>query len=258
MLVDGYAEPIYNNFYHRISDRFLRGCQTAALTGKTTTTREVDDILADCYGLPERKPAHADPVCSLGRSLLSQNTSDRNSDRAFASLAAAFPAGKGKIDWHLMASAPRERIARAIRSGGLAGQKSERIQQALQWIRSAYGAFTLQPVCGMEPDDAIALLTRHKGVGVKTAAVVLAFSCGMDLFPVDTHVHRVCRRLGLVGEKDSADRTFWQMRHRVPEGRGVPLHMNMIRLGREICRPANPRCTACPLGSRCNWAAENR
>jgi endonuclease-3 len=229
---------------------------TAALSETARKTRKIDQILEEVYGRAGPADDHTDPLVSLVRTILSQNTSDQNAGRAFAALEKRFPAAspKGGIDWEAVASAPTEAVADAIRSGGLANQKSERIQGILDWIRSEYGDYTLWPVCRMAPEAALALLTRQKGIGVKTAAVVLAFSCGMDLFPVDTHVHRVCRRLGLVGEKASAEKTFQIMQDRVDEGRSFALHIHMIRLGREVCRPRNPRCRECPLNGVCDYA----
>ncbi len=224
------------------------------MKNKRQKVQRINDRLEQFYGVPGMKAAHADPMRSLVLTILSQNTSDANSFKAFADMEREYPAPEGGIDWDRVANAPADQLARVIRTGGLANQKSERIQNILRWIQREYGAYRLDALADMDPDAAIALFTRHKGIGIKTIAVVLAFSSGADIFPVDTHVHRVCRRLGLVDEKSSAEKTFYAMRPLIPEGKGIPLHMNFIRLGREICRARGPACAECPLSGLCDFA----
>lgn len=188
----------------------------------------------------------------LVATILSQNTSDRNSHRAYTNLRKEFPT------WRGMAEAPVRRVKSAIRVGGMANQKAPRIQQALRSIREAYGSYSLSRLREKSDDDVIAALTSLNGVGVKTAACVLLFSMGRDIFPVDTHVHRICGRLGLVSRCPTPEKTFEAMRKLVPPGRGYSLHTNMIRFGRRICRSASPACNRCPLYDLCTFKGKKR
>lgn len=192
-----------------------------------------------------------DPLDSLIKTILSQNTNDRNRDRAYDQLRKQFPT------WDKMIHAKTEIIANAIRVGGLANQKSIRIKAILSWLRKKYGELTLTSICDMNFDQALETFGHLKGIGVKTLAVVLMFSCGKDVFPVDTHVHRVCRRLGLVPMNVTAEKTFYLMRNHVPKGKSYPLHLNMITLGREVCHPRNPECNECPVLKACPFG-QNR
>jgi len=176
--------------------------------------------------------------------VLSQHTSDVNAGRAFDSLRTAFPS------WEDVVRAPTRVVADAIRSGGLADTKAPRIQAILREVAER-GAFDLSFLAGLSDDEARAELMSLPGVGPKTAAVVLSFSLGRDAMPVDTHVHRVTRRLGLVPQKASAERADRILHDLVPEGLRTPLHVALIRLGREICKAPTPRCAICPLKDIC-------
>lgn len=226
------------------------------MTGLAETTRWVADRLVEETGVPKRSEPRRDLLGQLVRTILSQNTTDVNSRRAFEALAERFSDGRDGIDWTAVAGADRVVLERTIRIAGLAGQKATWIRGALAWARERHGAYTLGDICEADPDDALDRLTEIKGVGVKTAAILLCFSCGADLFAVDTHVNRVCRRLGLVDASASAEKTFREMRDRVPEGRAYELHRNMVRFGRERCRARKPRCPDCPLRSRCRYFRE--
>lgn len=222
-------------------------------------TARVERLLAAEFGAPEPHPMHRlKPLAQLILALLSQNTTDKNCEAAYESLKAAFPASKtdDDIDWKAVTEAPTEKVAAAIRVGGLGNQKSERIQSLLNWVYEEYGEYAIDFICQMEPDKAIERFTTQKGVGVKTVCIVLCFRCGLDVFPVDTHVHRVCNRLGLVdahGVK-TPEKTFYAMRPMVPAGTAYTFHMNVIRLGRTICKARKPDCPACPLNAECDYA----
>ncbi len=181
----------------------------------------------------------------LVATMLSQNTSDRNSNRAYRELRRRFPG------WQSVANAGLPALRAAIRVGGMANQKAPRIRGALRIIREQYGRYSLAALRRMPDEEAIDRLTALEGVGVKTAACVLLFSLGRDVFPVDTHVHRVCHRLGLVPPCPTPEKTFAAMRDLVPPGKAYSLHTNMIRFGRRICRSASPRCDRCPLFHEC-------
>ncbi len=209
--------------------------------------RTVLNRLRKRYGelLPPRR---SDPFEELVLTVLSQHTSDVNAERAFEGLRSAFPT------WEDVVRAPTRAVADAIRSGGLADTKAPRIQAILREVADRRGAFDLSFLAGLSDDEARAELISLPGVGPKTAAVVLSFSLGRDALPVDTHVHRVTTRLGLVPPKASADRADRILHELVPEGLRTPLHVALIRLGREICKAPTPRCAICPLDDICPTA----
>lgn len=193
-------------------------------------------------------PRRSDPLEELILTVLSQHTSDVNAERAFEGLRAAFPT------WDAVGRAPTRSVADAIRSGGLADTKAPRIQAILREVEARRGAFDLSSLAELSDDEAREELVSLPGVGPKTAAVVLSFSLGRDAMPVDTHVHRVTRRLGLVPPKTSAERADRLLHELVPEGLRTPLHVALIRLGREICKAPTPRCRICPLKDICPTA----
>ena len=193
-------------------------------------------------------PRRTDPLEELILTVLSQHTSDVNAERAFEALRAAFPS------WEAVVRAPTRAVADAIRSGGLADTKAPRIQEILREVEERRGAFDLSYLAELSDEDARAELVSLPGVGPKTAAVVLSFALGRDAMPVDTHVHRVTRRLGLVPPTTSAERADRILHELVPEGLRTPLHVALIRLGREICKAPTPRCGICPLKDICPTA----
>ena len=194
-------------------------------------------------------PRRVDPVDELVLTVLSQHTSDLNAERAFADLRSAFPGG-----WGSVVDAPTTEVADAIRSGGLANSKAPRIQAILVEIREREGGFDLSRLGGMDDDEARTYLMSLPGIGPKTAAVVLSFALGRDAIPVDTHVHRVTKRLGLIPPTSSAERADRILHDLVPDGLRTPLHVAFIRLGREICKAPTPRCAQCPLRRVCPTA----
>ncbi len=199
------------------------------------------------FGVPEWDGPEP-PLDALVRTVLSQSTSDVNSGRAFEALKAAFPI------WDAAFAAGPGAIEAAIRSGGLARQKSRRIHKLLGWVRERFGAFDLSAVHKMPTDEVFETLLPLEGVGVKTIAVMLLFACGRDCFAVDTHVHRIVRRVGLVPATASAERTFHLMAPLVPKGKALSFHLNLLALGRTLCRPTAPRCAVCPLRRLCDYA----
>ena len=209
--------------------------------------RAIHDRLAKRFG-PLDPPRATDPLVELVLTVLSQHTSDLNAERAFGDLRAAFPT------WDDVVDAPAPAVADAIRSGGLANTKAPRIQTILREVRDREGAFTLERLRSMPDAEARDYLTSLPGIGPKTAAVVLSFALGRDALPVDTHVHRTTRRLGIVPPTASAERADRLLHDLVPEGLRTPLHVGLIRLGREICKAPVPRCRACPLRDLCPTA----
>jgi endonuclease III len=193
-------------------------------------------------------PRAADPLDELVLTVLSQHTSDINAERAFAALRAAYPTWQAVID-----AAPAD-VADAIRSGGLANTKAPRIQAILREVREREGRLSLEGLRSMGDAEARAYLTSLPGIGPKTAAVVLSFALGRDALPVDTHVHRVTKRLGIIPPTASAERADRLLHDLVPEGLRTPLHVAFIRLGRELCKAPTPRCAQCPLRDLCPTA----
>lgn len=212
---------------------------------------KVTKILEENFGIPKRKDI-SDPLSSLILTILSQSTNDRNRDTAYKRLREKFPT------WESVMNGDVSEIAEAIRPGGLANQKSQRIKDILSWIHQEYGKLNLDFLCEMKPEEILDTFTRLKGVGVKTISVVMMFSCGIDIFPVDTHVHRICRRLGLVPERASAEKTFWEMQPLVPKGKSYSLHMNLLKLGRTICLARKPKCEKCPVQGECDFFADGK
>jgi len=198
------------------------------------------------FGIPAWK-GKTDPLSNLIRTILSQNTNDRNRDVAYDALKEQYPT------WEQVMHASQGEIADTIRSAGLSNQKSDRIIKILKWINSNYGSLNLDFICDMDSQDATNTFIQLKGIGIKTITVVLMFSCGKDVFPVDTHVHRICRRLDLVPENYSAEKTHWAMQDFVPKGKSYSLHMNLLKLGRTICKARKPACPDCPLNDICDY-----
>ncbi|HXY71539.1 MAG TPA: endonuclease III [Actinomycetota bacterium] len=212
------------------------------------TVREIRRRLARAFG-PLDPPRTWDPIEELVLTVLSQNTSDANSGRAFEELRRRWPA------WEALAAASPEEVADAIRSGGLANIKAPRILAILDEIAARQeGRIDLSWMRHASDEEVRDYLVSLPGVGPKTAACVLAFSLGRPALPVDTHVHRVAHRLGFFGDRVDAARAHDVMEELVPPALRVDLHVGMIRLGREICRAGRPRCEECPLNDLCPTA----
>jgi len=184
--------------------------------------------------------------------VLSQHTSDTNSERAFAQLKASFSS------WERVAAAPVGQVADAIRCGGIADQKARRIQQILAAISEREGRIDLGRLHDLDDAAAQAYLESLPGVGPKTAACVLTFAMGRAAFPVDTHVHRVATRLGWLPAKTAADRAHRLLGPMVPADIRYDLHVAMIGHGRAVCRAQRPRCGACVLNDLCAYGTAER
>lgn len=209
--------------------------------------RRIRDRLREMYGRPLNVP-HRQPVDELVRTILSQATSDANRDRAFSSLTDRFP------DWATVRDAPEEEVEEAIRPGGLSRQKAPRIQEALRAIGPELDLSWLETA---ERDEAIDFLTGLPGVGRKTAACVQVFTWNHPEIPVDVHVHRVGGRLGLFRPNASFEEAHDEMLRLVDPEDAYEFHMNLIRLGRELCRPT-PRCRECDLRRMCPLGRQAR
>ncbi|TLN00859.1 endonuclease III [bacterium] len=207
---------------------------------------EVHRRLLAFYGTPEwRSPLPA--LDELVSTILSQNTNDRNRDLAYNSLRAALPT------WEQVRDAEPARVVDAIRIAGLANQKGPRIQAVLRQITAERGALDLSFLASLPTSEAMAWLTRFNGVGPKTASIVLVFALGKPAFPVDTHIYRVTGRIGLRPEKMSVEDAHGYLAAQFPPAEYGPAHLNIIRLGREICHARKPDCPACPLRDVCDY-----
>ena len=213
--------------------------------------RKVAMALEGRYGVPHTGSLD-DPLEVLIRTILSQNTNDRNRDLAYEELRRRFPR------WEDIAEADQEEIAEAIKVGGLARQKSARVKQVLQWVKGQWGSMTLVPLCDMETAEAMETLLSLKGVGPKTANCVLAFGCGRDVFPVDTHILRITKRLGLIPSEATAEKAHGLLAQVIPDGTAIPLHLNLIRYGRETCKARQPHCGRCLFPHLCTLPLEER
>ncbi|TFH37570.1 MAG: endonuclease III [Anaerolineales bacterium] len=185
----------------------------------------------------------------LVSTILSQNTNDVNRDRAFDGLRSVYPT------WEQVRDAPQEDVIEAIRTAGLANQKGPRIQNVLRAISDEVGSLDLTFLADMPTHEVREWLLRFKGVGPKTAAIVLLFSLDKPAFPVDTHIYRVTGRLELRPEKMSADQAHEYLEGLFPPDSYYDLHLNIIRLGRQICHARKPACQDCILNDLCPYFA---
>lgn len=208
--------------------------------------RRIYEELAACYGEPLwRNPLP--PLDELVSTILSQNTNDLNRDRAFQALRQRYPT------WEAVREADAADVIAAIRSAGLANQKGPRIQAVLREITEQHGELSLDFLNGLTIDEAHRRLVQFHGVGPKTAAIVLLFSLGKPAFPVDTHIYRVTGRLGLRPPQMSVEDAHRHLEGLFSPEAYYPVHLNLIRLGREICRARRPNCPICPLKQHCDY-----
>jgi endonuclease-3 len=221
--------------------------QNRSLAEKIT---KINNLLIREFGIPEKNKITPDPVDLLIATILSQNTNDRNSYRAFKNLKDNFK------DWEELEKLPASRIEKYIKVAGLGKQKSNAIKGFLKQLKKEKGEISLNYLNKKSSSEVIKDLTGYNGIGVKTASCVLLFSMGRNICPVDTHVHRTANRIGLVNTK-TPDRTFLILNENLPEGVAHQFHTNLIRLGREICRPARPSCSICPLINKCEYPDKN-
>jgi len=206
----------------------------------------IPELLLQEYGPRPWQPGH-DPLATLVSTILSQNTNDLNRDRAFEQMRKRFPT------WEEVRDADPAELVEAIRPAGLANQKGPRIQNALRIITEQQGELSPDFLADMETEEARKWLTSIKGVGPKTAAIVLCFALGKPAFPVDTHVHRVTRRLGLIGPKTTRERAHTVLEELLPVEIYYPFHINLIAHGRQVCKSQQPRCEVCVLQEHCDY-----
>ena len=209
----------------------------------------VQERLDSIYGPIEWRPRMI-AIDELIFTVLTQNTSDLNAERAYDSLRKVLPT------WGQVIEAETAKVAEAIKHGGLSNQKAPRIQQILVEILKRLGHFDLEFLADRPLEEARDWFTSLPGVGPKTAAVVMAFSLKMPAFPVDTHIHRVSKRLGLITENTTADQAHSIMEDLIPENERYDMHVLLITHGRQICKARIPQCPRCPLAQECPVSTE--
>ncbi|NLE77838.1 MAG: endonuclease III [Chloroflexi bacterium] len=208
---------------------------------------EIHHRLTSVYGEPTTRPF--DPVDTLVNTIISQNTNDVLRDRAYERLRLRFPT------WEQVRDAPVGAIAEAIQVAGLGGQKAAHIKATLQRIQQERGALDLEFLRTLPVVEARRWLTSFNGIGPKTAAIVLLFALGMPAFPVDTHVHRVTKRLGLIPPAATREKAHDLLEALMPPETYYAFHLNIIAHGREVCAARRPRCQVCVLPDLCAWYA---
>jgi len=208
--------------------------------------RYIIQNLERAYGVPENS-RRSDPLDMLIQIILSQATSDINSHRTFAVLKRRFP------DWDTVLRARESTIAATIQSGGLANQKAAVIKSLLRQIKQDRGTLDLKFLHTLAPEAAVEYLSQFRGIGPKTIACTLLFACRAEVFPLDTHIFRILRRVGLIPLKCSDRRAHDLMNTIVPAGKFYSFHVNLIRHGRALCRPRDPVCERCPIVEYCDY-----
>ncbi len=207
--------------------------------------------LLEAFGEPTwRNPLPA--LDELVSTILSQNTNDTNRDRAFNALRAKFPT------WEQVRDAKEADVIDAIRPAGLANQKGPRIQQVLRGITAERSSLDLNFLAGLPVEEARAWLTKFNGVGPKTTAIVLCFSLNKPAFPVDTHIYRVTGRIGLRPEKMTVEQAHPHLEKVFPPETYYTAHLNLIRLGREVCQARKPNCPDCPIRKLCDYKPKTK
>ena len=204
--------------------------------------------LAAAFGLPAWDNP-TPPLDELVNTILSQNTNDRNRDLAYNNLRACF------ATWEMVRDADAMTVMETIRPAGLANQKGPRIQTVLRQITAERGSLNLNFLYDLPAEEAFAWLTKFKGVGPKTASIVLQFSLSKPAFPVDTHVYRVSGRIGLRPERMSVEQAHVFLAQLFTPDQYGPGHLNLIRLGRQVCHARKPECPVCPVKALCNYYA---
>lgn len=221
----------------------------SAETDESQAVLVLHQRLCSRYGVPQPE-SHQAPLEELVFTILSQNTTDTNRDRAWAGLWRRFDS------WEEIAAARVDKIAGAIKVGGLHRVKAKRIKEILQRVHNERGGFDLDYLGTLDIESARAELGSYKGVGAKSINCILLFSLGLPAFPVDTHVHRIMRRLGIVETKDLA-KANRDVQQYVPDEIAYPLHMNVIRYGRQVCHAQRPKCWDCSIVDLCGYEPKN-
>lgn len=210
----------------------------------------INKLLIQHFGIPPKAKKNPTPLDAIIGTILSQNTNDKNSYQAYRNLKDNFK------NWDELTLLKPSQIEKYIRIAGLGKQKSKAIYELLQSLKKQEKSVSLDHIKTKNDSEILEELTSYNGVGVKTASCVLLFSLGRNICPVDTHVHRTLNRIGLV-KTNNPEKTFYKILDNIPENTAHSFHTNLIRLGREICKPANPNCLICPLLKICKYEQKN-
>lgn len=211
---------------------------------------KINKLLVSRFGIPPRPKKLPTPLDAIIGTILSQNTNDNNSYKAYKNLKENFK------NWDQLAQLKPAQIEKYIKIAGLGKQKSRSIYEILQSLKQKQRTVTLNHIKNNSDEEILEELTSYKGVGVKTASCVLLFSLGRNVCPVDTHVHRTLNRIGFV-KTNNPEKTFYDILDKIPEKTAHSFHTNLIRLGREVCKPTNPNCAVCPLLKMCKYDIKN-
>ena len=246
------ATPVRNSHAPRAGKARARQKKGGAWDEARAAAKPIHYIVQNLertYGTPtnRRQPRATDPLDMLVQVILSQATSDVNSERTYAALKRRFPT------WDAVLRAREATLADTIRAGGLANQKAKVIRDLLRQIKARTGALTLNFLHDASVEEAVQFLSAFRGIGPKTVACTLLFACRKDVFPLDTHIFRVLRRVGLIPPNSTDERAHQLMNRLVPTGKFYSFHVNLIRHGRALCRPRDPLCEQCPIVEYCDY-----
>ncbi len=248
MTSDKRRKPIFTDYHLGINHRAgILFCM--ARRSKDSTRAEIVAVLDTLERVYGKTPysARFEPMDELVSCILSQHTSDTNSFPAFHRLRAAFPT------WDKIVKAGAEEIEPVIRSAGLSNQKSKAIIKVLKEIKSRNGDYHIDNLKDMTVPVARAWLESLPSVGPKTSSIVLCFSFGKNAIPVDTHIFRVSKRLGFIGQMTDANKAHDELLKSVPEKDAFRYHVLLIQHGRKVCKARNPKCAECPVYANCRW-----
>lgn len=212
--------------------------------------KKINKLLIRYFGIPTRQKSLPNPIDTLIATILSQNTNDNNSYRAYQNLKQKYPT------LNKLSSAKRSEIEKVIRIAGLGKQKAGAIINLLKTINKNGGTLSRQYFKTKTDEEILEELTSVKGIGVKTASCVLLFSLDRNVCPVDTHVHRTLNRIGMI-KTNTPEKTFEQIKNNLANGIAHSFHTNLIKLGRQICKPGKPLCSICPVINECGFKNKN-
>lgn len=216
----------------------------------TKTINKINKSLIDHFGIPKKAKKLPDPLDAIIGTILSQNTNDNNSYKAYRNLKDNFK------NWDELVLLNPLQIEKYIKVAGLGKQKSKAIYNLLRSLKKNQKRLSLNHIKDQSDKNILDELTSYNGVGVKTASCVLLFSLDRNICPVDTHVHRTLNRIGLV-DTNTPEKTFYALLNKLPEGVAHSFHTNLIKLGREFCKSQKPICSGCPLLKICKYEEKN-